>query len=430
MSNIGQISFVKKEYNTRYYMDDNIILNVSNVSEDSKLFIKFPTDVGDGTYLPVEGGIKNGLLTVWMHNQTSKPMETHVDFFYNYSKKYEPVVEDWDLVWNFDLILVTYGSNEEILGKSSVSTSFKMESPVAFVKYNFEAIDSLTQELTGAKDIFIPYVSQPKLTIDATTADSTNVIGYRYVDSLNKEDIESTENFKEFKKLDNKNMYFACIFQDKWLKNDRTMTYYIYIYLGVESSDDVINSSKTDRFCTMLQPTFLDYFTPAVTSIAVNRPEELSTKVNAVVEGTFWNKNFGAKNNNITLKYRTKLSSQNDWSAYTEVVPTIAGNIFGFNGQLNVNVPTDQSLEVQFLVEDSCKMTGTLKGSTTVSKSVIDYGDKYFNVNGEMCNNDRMVVSMEEVNSEDHSVKLYDCDGNKINIVDYVVVGQYDDSKD
>ena len=172
--------------------------------------------------------------------------------------------------------------------------------------------------------------------------------------------------------------------------------------------------------------TLLDYFLPQFSSLTIARPEQTASYVEIDLNGSFWNENFGVKENVLTLEYRYKLSNENEFKDWVSLTPTINENNFSYNGMVE-NISADLSALFEIRVIDT---TGSTDLRTNISipkgKSMFDLAEDYFSFNGELCINDDEVPCFQEDSVEDdgsRNVTLYDSQGNKLNVAPSVEGG-------
>lgn len=82
---------------------------------------------------------------------------------------------------------------------------------------------------------------------------------------------------------------------------------------------------------------FIEYFKPYFSSPipTASRHNSIETASSIQFAGSFLNKNFGSKNNTLTVTYKFKKTSSAEYTNGTTVInPTISGNNFSFNGNI------------------------------------------------------------------------------------------------
>ena len=166
---------------------------------------------------------------------------------------------------------------------------------------------------------------------------------------------------------------------------------------------------------------FIPYAKPLIENVKINRAEQLATYLNFIFSGFFDNQNFGAIQNNVILSYRYKKSSSNDYTNWINIIATVDDNgKITYDGQLGSQnspiVPTNESAIFEVRIEDLINYDTISNISIFKSKSMFDWGEIYFNFNGDFCINDKQVPCFEEVESNSTSkvVKLYDYEMNPL----------------
>lgn len=169
----------------------------------------------------------------------------------------------------------------------------------------------------------------------------------------------------------------------------------------------------------------IKYKKPILDNVAVARPEQLAPYVYMSISGSFWNDNFGTVQNQIKLQYRYILNTQEEYTDWLDLNPTInADGTFSFYGNVGSEeqplVPSANSATFEIRVIDS---TGSeakeINFTIPKGKSMFDLGENYLSFNGELCINDDEVPCFIEDSVEDdgsRNVTLYDSEGKKLNI--------------
>jgi len=126
--------------------------------------------------------------------------------------------------------------------------------------------------------------------------------------------------------------------------------------------------------------TLVDYIKVAFTNIEVQRTTTTSNTVNVSLRGNYFNNSFGAVNNALILKFRSRLANGN-WGDYIHLNANIDGNTFNYNGELGTNFDYQNAYEFEFYVEDKL-MTDVKNRPLTAGQPIIDIGKKNVRVNG------------------------------------------------
>ncbi len=259
------------------------------------------------------------------------------------------------------------------LGTSEITFNFEVTGAKFDFNPTLQANDSLTKTLTGVSNKFIKGVSTV-LASFGTAKSKNGATAKTYHYSNGNESYDLTTTSKVFSSVVNGNTEFLFAITDSRA-------------FKTENQSKKIGTDYT----------LLNYSSPIISKVTVQRTESLSKKVNIACEGTFWNQSFGSKTNSITLTARYKVSGSSSWNTISSVKATVSGSKFSYSGQIAADIATDSGVEVEFTATDLCKAY-SLKGSETKSTSIFDIGDDYFNINKELCNNYMPVPSYKIVN--------------------------------
>lgn len=167
----------------------------------------------------------------------------------------------------------------------------------------------------------------------------------------------------------------------------------------------------------------IKYTKPILENATVQRPEQLAPYVYMSISGSFWNNNFGIVQNEIKLQYRYKLNTQEDYTNWLDLDPTInEDGTFSFYGDVgstqNVLVPANNSATFEIRVIDSTESEAKeINFTIPKGKSMFDLGENYLSWNGELCINDEEVPCFAEENANEdgsRNIQLYDSNMKKI----------------
>lgn len=221
-----------------------------------------------------------------------------------------------------------------------------------------------TSELTGDTKKIIKYMSSPKVTIEA------NAKNYAEVDSY-------------------KLSVDGAVYDAK----ETTLESIISKTLVLSATDTRGYSNNVEFIIS----DFIDYIKPSFTKKIIERPETTSTIVNVELSGTYYNGSFGEVNNEIFLKYRTRIKNGN-WSEYITVNPTISGNTFTYEASLENSFSIDNEYDIEFVVTDKLD-TDILSKPIEKGLGVVEIGDDMVNINGILYINDTQVLEYEIVDT-------------------------------
>ena len=293
--------------------------------------------------------------------------------------------------------LSTYDANGTLLGTDSKTYDWYCSRTKSSITFDskLEVADNLSKELTGSDNV--------NLFDDAQV--------YEYLYELN--------NVRLIEKADNK------------------------LYNSI--NEDIVNFGfllrDTRGACTEVQTKklsinddsdykYLSYKVPVITTVIVERTEATSKEVNLKCSGSFWNDNFGIKNNVLSMKYHYKLNG-GEYSDYKNVSCSTEGNSFVFDGKLDIELPEDSEITVEFVVTDLALKSDSLSGSETRSQYMMALTDGYANFIGMLCINDELVPAYILKDKDKGTVQLIDHNGNNIfpEIDLFEDVGEWDDEK-
>lgn len=216
----------------------------------------------------------------------------------------------------------TYLGNE-LIGKSTCDFTAKID--VVKNKPDVSAtvvdVNQRTLALTGDRNKFIKYYSNAKVDITATAKNGAT-IDYREVNCNGKRGKEASN-----------------------------------ILTGIDSG--IFNVSCKDtrqlRNSVSIKKELIEYVKLSFKEIKTGRPSTTSNTVHVSIKGNYFNGNFGAQGNSLSLKYRYRKSGGN-WTnkeEYISLTPTIHNdNTFSYEGNLGDIYDFQEEYIFQFLIED------------------------------------------------------------------------------
>ena len=213
-------------------------------------------------------------------------------------------------------------------------------------------------QATGDKNKLIRYISNAKVVITATAKNSATISSVKVVNGSQAK-ITSTSTINS---VDSGTFNLSCI-----------------------DSRDLSASATVTK-------TLVEYIKPVIIGVILNRPSTTSNIINASVQGLCFNGNFGIGNNTFELKWRYKKSTETTWSSYTVVTATRTGNNFNFSGELGKNFSYTEAFNFEFVLSDYF-MSNTYSATVTRGLPIIDIGKDDINVNGELNENGKRVIT-------------------------------------
>ena len=197
--------------------------------------------------------------------------------------------------------------------------------------------NAITKALTGDNNKMVKYFSNAQVTLTTTAKNSASII-----------DKKVTCGGKSLTASGTMNNVESNVF-NLWCKDSRGLT-----------------ASAT------VTKTLVNYIKLAITSLNLSRPEQTSNTINISLNGNYFNQNFGAVANELTLKFRWKESGVT-YSAYTTLTATKSGNTFSYSGTLGTSFDYQKAYIFEIIVQDKL-MTMTYERTVTKGIPQIDRG--------------------------------------------------------
>lgn len=263
----------------------------------------------------------------------------------------------------------TYNGNTNIGTNTCNFTAKVINSNPVF--NNFDYIDiggmtpigTITTDLTGNENTIIKGYNKLAVTIEElATAQNSATMSYYQVDDV-KETPTGTE------------LIFTLLV-DNYSKEAITC-------LAVDSRGNSTAVTKTIA-------NFIDYDEPIKKSFSLTRSDNgVGEFVNLSFSGTFWNGNFGAVENDLTVSYKYKKTNDTTYTiGTTSIIPTINENSFNFNNLIagdteqngfDINESYDIIVEVQDKINKLIYegIIGTGIPAIAIYKNKVSLGDKY-----------------------------------------------------
>ena len=206
-----------------------------------------------------------------------------------------------------------------------------------FTDFDFADINPITTAVTSSNQSIVGGVSTLQITIP-TTKKATALKGASIV---------------------------SYIISDKAIDySDSKITKTIPQY---NSSKIVVSAVDTRGNTTTVQKIITDFivYSPITinqTSATISRTNNIDEETKISFEGTFWNSNFGKKDNSlsVTYKYRLKGSSEAYTTGVTTITPAISNNSFSVTNKAilgDTNAGFDVSKSYEIIVEVSDKLS-------------------------------------------------------------------------
>ena len=269
--------------------------------------------------------------------------------------------------WSANMVIstTTYNGNTS-LGTTSSTKVYEQLTSTLRANATRETTDTLSRTLTGNNQTIIKGISNYKITIGTTKftnyQDSSTVSNYVFGDMV------ISSNYYVF---------------EKFSSEERTA-------IGIIDNRGYSNY----RFVEPL--TTVQYAMPKITSVNTDREEPTSKNISVSINGYFWKNNFGASNNAMTLKYRTKLDN-GDYTSYTTVPSSsiTIDNDGNFSYSTTMQGGSTKQFTVEFTLSDSTNSSSVLTAIEPKGSSIFDIGSDFINVNGMIFENKKRVKTLD-----------------------------------
>lgn len=218
--------------------------------------------------------------------------------------------------------------------------------------------NATTKVLTGNESRLIKYKSTAQVTINASAKNSASISS---------------------KKVNNQNV------------SGTTIT-----YSNVEATSFAVTVTDSRGYSnsTTLKPTIINYV-PLSINASFFRPQPTTGQISLSFTGNYFNGNFGATNNTLSIQWQWKESTSSTWQTGGTITPTISGNTFKSNGNISLGSSYNYQKAYNFKLIVKDKLV-TLQPTYTVSvgKPIADWGKDFFNVNGQIKQNDNDIYNL------------------------------------
>lgn len=227
-------------------------------------------------------------------------------------------------------VLTTYSGSTQIGSTSqttgSITTSEETSAPT-FTAFTYADSNSTTVSVTGNNQLFIQSKSLLRIICTAATAKNGASIS-KYIASIGEKSIQST----------------ATTFSFGIIPDSGNLTLTVS---AVDSRGYKTSVSKTI--------TVIDYETINFDSYALRRENNVDDTIQLEFSGKMSPITVGSsdKNEFVTAKYRTKLSTDTSWSSYTTMTGvTSDSSAFEFDNDNWISLPSSDAYYVQLYVSD------------------------------------------------------------------------------
>ena len=235
-------------------------------------------------------------------------------------------------------------SGSTLLGTTSITATFIPNSTTAkpTVSFNYTS-DSLSQTLTGNTKGIIGGRSSINYTITGTPKHNATIAKY-YLSN-------SSSNLPEVSKTGT-------------LNNVSGNKYYTRVQDSRGLNSDIL---------TITLSPYVNYVQLAITNCTFERENDLSNKVYLSLKGNYFNNNFGATNNELTLKLFYRKQGESSWGNAIDITSyaAISENTFSITNQLiGSNFSYEDSYEFRVVAQDKVVTDDSVSSNRTVTEGI------------------------------------------------------------
>lgn len=235
-------------------------------------------------------------------------------------------------------------SGSTLLGTTSITATFIPNSTTAkpTVSFNYTS-DSLSQTLTGNTKGIIGGRSFINYTITGTPKYSATISKY-YLSN-------SSSNLPEVSRTGT-------------LNNVSGNKYYTRVQDSRGLNSDIL---------TITLSPYVNYVQLAITNCTFERENDLSNKVYLTLKGNYFNNNFGATDNELTLKLFYRKQGESSWGNAIDITSyaTISGNTFSITNQLiGSNFSYEDSYEFRVVAQDKVVTDDSVSSNRIVTEGI------------------------------------------------------------
>lgn len=263
-------------------------------------------------------------------------------------------------------ILTTYAdsSKETQIGNSSIKTPFGIitnANPI-FTDFNYQDINPITSALSN--DVILGYFTL-KVSIPtnkkAIAQKGASMVSYSVEDvSL---PYSSTQE----------------VYTDPGLPNYNKNTLTVTAYDTRQNSTPVVKNLNVVNYVKL---------TADETQKSYQRQNNVGTQTKITFGGTWWNDNFGLKDNALTVSYKYKIAGSSIWTDGGNITPTISGNNYSFDNYVRGDAPDNgflvkNSYDLVVRVEDKLDYVEFVYQIIAGVPAMKIKGNKVLEINGE-----------------------------------------------
>ena len=233
-------------------------------------------------------------------------------------------------------------SGSTLLGTTSITATFIPNSTTAkpTVSFNYTS-DSLSQTLTGNTKGIIGGRSSINYTITGTPKHNATITKYYLSNSsTNLPEVSKTGTINNV----SGNKYYTRVQDSRGLNSD-TLT-------------------------VTLSP-YVSYVQLAITSCTFERENDLSNSIYLTLKGNYFNGNFGATGNELSVKLFYRKQGESSWGSAIDITSyaAISGNTFSITNQLiGSNFSYEDSYEFRVVAQDKVVTDDSVSSNRTVTE--------------------------------------------------------------
>lgn len=238
-------------------------------------------------------------------------------------------------------------SGSTLLGTTSITATFIPNSTTAkpTVSFNYTS-DSLSQTLTGNTKGIIGGRSSINYTITGTPKHNATITKYYLSNSsTNLPEVSKTGTINNV----SGNKYYTRVQDSRGLNSD-TLT-------------------------VTLSP-YVSYVQLAITSCTFERENDLSNSIHLTLKGNYFNGNFGATDNELSVKLFYRKQGESSWGNAIDITSyaAISGNTFSITNQLiGSNFSYEDSYEFRVVAQDKVVTDDSVSSNRTVTEGIASF---------------------------------------------------------
>lgn len=263
----------------------------------------------------------------------------------------------------------TYSGNTLIGTSTANFNAYAKESDcIPDVSATIVDTNESTIALTGDSTKLIKYLSQPKVTINATAKNSASIKSRKMT----------------------------------WGDGQTSTNAEATFTSGVTSSNVTVSATDSRGYSKAvmydLTNLWVEYVKLAFSSITISRPESTSSTAKVSVNGNYFNGNFGAVRNDFTLKYRYK-EEGSTYTDYITVETARTNDTFDYSTTLE-GIDYKKQYIFEFVVEDAAMVVSSGERILEKGEAIFRVGHDYTRTNGRILNEEGLEIGTANASGE------------------------------